>query len=166
MQTAKGGVTTTYGYDGNGNLVRESVGGVTTDFVLDERGPLPHILGEVRSDGSETLYAYGTDGLAAQQTIVGDAPQGIEYPLLDALGSLRHLTNASGALTLRSQLRCLRRDQAQQRRGPEPHGLHRRADGRGGRHDLSARAALQPCAWPLPSSATPSAASRRGAISR
>ena len=55
----KGGVTPTYGYDGNGNLVQQTVGGSTTEFVLDERGELARVLGEVRSDGTEVLYAYG-----------------------------------------------------------------------------------------------------------
>jgi RHS repeat-associated protein len=100
IQSVTDGITTTYAYDGNSNLVRESIGGTTTDFVLDERGGLPRILGEVRSDGTETLYAHGPDGLAAQQTIAGGAPQGVQYPLLDALGSLRHLTDASGDLAL------------------------------------------------------------------
>src|SRR6266540_3392491 len=100
IQTVKGRVTTTYGYDGWGNLVRESVGGVTTDFVLDERGALPTILGEVRSDGTERLYAYGPEGFAAQQQVVGGIGQGVEHPLLDALGSVRHLTDSSGAVVL------------------------------------------------------------------
>ncbi|HEX5690103.1 MAG TPA: RHS repeat-associated core domain-containing protein, partial [Roseiflexaceae bacterium] len=98
--STRNGVTTTYGYDGHGNLVRETVGGVTTDFVLDERGVLPHILGEVHSDGTETLYAYGAEGFAAQQTLVNGTPQGVRYALLDGLGSLRQLTDSNGAVVL------------------------------------------------------------------
>jgi len=99
IQSVKAGITTTYGYDGKGNLIRETVGGVTTDFVLDERGALPLILGEVRSDGIELRYAYGTEGVTAQQTIT-NTTQTISYPLLDALGSVRRLTDAAGAVTL------------------------------------------------------------------
>src|SRR6185503_12976883 len=84
IQSVKSGIATTYGYDGKGNLIRENVGGVTTDFVLDERGALPLILGEVRSDGAELRYAYGTEGVSAQQTI-SNTTQTISYPLLDAL---------------------------------------------------------------------------------
>lgn len=32
----KDGVVTSYGYDGWGNLIQETVNGVTTEFVLDE----------------------------------------------------------------------------------------------------------------------------------
>ena len=64
--------------------------------MLDERGALPTILGEVRSDGTERLYAYGPEGFAAQK-VVGGA---VEYPLLDGLGSVRHLTDGSGNLLL------------------------------------------------------------------
>ncbi|MCE7989400.1 MAG: hypothetical protein DYG89_50250 [Caldilinea sp. CFX5] len=91
-----GSVTIDYAYDGWGNLIQESSNGVTTEFVLDERGALPTILGEVRSDGAERLYAYGPEGFAAQMTVGG----GVEYPLLDGLGSLRQLTDNNGAIVL------------------------------------------------------------------
>lgn len=48
------------------------------------------------SDGGKRLYAYGPEGFSTQQTVGG----GIEYPLLDGLGSVRHLTDAAGAVIL------------------------------------------------------------------
>lgn len=58
--------------------------------------PPGHILGEVRSDGGERLYAYGPEGFTAQQAVGG----GIEYPLLDGLGSVRQLIDAGGTVIL------------------------------------------------------------------
>jgi RHS repeat-associated protein len=91
-----GSVTIDYAYDGWGNLIQESSNGITTEFVLDERGALPTILGEVRSDGAERLYAYGPEGFAAQMSVGG----AVEYPLVDGLGSVRHLTDGTGNLLL------------------------------------------------------------------
>ena len=96
IQTTRSGVVTTYGYDGWGNLIQDTVNGVTTEFVLDENTTCTRILGEVRSDGGERLYAYGPEGFSAQQAVGG----GIEYPLVDGLGSVRHLTDASGTVIL------------------------------------------------------------------
>ena len=87
---------TTYGYDGWGNLIQETANGVTTEFVLDENAAYTRILGEIRSDGGERLYAYGPEGFSAQQAVGG----GGEYPLLDGLGSVRHLTDAGGTVIL------------------------------------------------------------------
>jgi len=60
--------------------------------VLDENTAYVRILGEVRSDGGERLYAYGPEGFSAQQTVGG----GVEYPLLDGLGRL-HTTTTDAA---------------------------------------------------------------------
>ena len=98
VETVKDGVTTTYGYDGWGNLIQQTVNGVTTEFVLDERSMLPVLLGEVSSDGREVLYAHGPEGVTAQQEIVAGAAQPLIYPLLDGLGSVRHLTDNTGTL--------------------------------------------------------------------
>ena len=95
--TASGGTTTAYAYDGWGNLVRETVNGVATDLLVDEGAPLPTILGEVRADGSEQRYAYGPDGVAAQQRSVNGSAQPVAFPLLDGLGSVRRLTDSMGA---------------------------------------------------------------------
>ena len=69
---------------------------VTAEFVLDENTAYIRILGEVRSDGGERLYAYGLEGFTAQLTVGGS----VEYPLLDGLGSVRHLTDAAGTVIL------------------------------------------------------------------
>lgn len=96
-------ITTSYGYDGLGNLVQQTINGVTTELVLDERSPLAVVLGEVRSDGQEDLlYAYGPSGVAAQQRYVSGVAQGVEYALVDALGSVRALVDASGNATWRA----------------------------------------------------------------
>ena len=96
IQMTRSGVVTTYGYDGWGNLIQESTNGVTTEFVLDENAAYPRILGEVRSDGGERLYAYGPEGFSAQLAVGGT----VEYPLLDGLGSVRQLTDAAGTVIL------------------------------------------------------------------
>jgi YD repeat-containing protein len=69
IQMTKDGVVTTYGYDGWGNLVQETTNGVTTEFVLDENTSYTRILGEVRSNGGERLYAYGPEGFSAQLAV-------------------------------------------------------------------------------------------------
>ena len=94
-----GDVTTTYQYDALGNLVRQietqAQTATTTDFLLDELGSLPHILGEIRSDGTERLYAHGPEGLHAQQIVGGTT----SYPLLDGQNSIRNLTDIDGTAT-------------------------------------------------------------------
>jgi RHS repeat-associated protein len=103
IRTVKGTLTTDYFYDALGNLVRQTQtsGGTstTTSYVLDELDELPLVIGEVRSDGSETLYAYGPQGLTTRRDILAGGGTNTSYPLLDALGSVRHLTRAAdGAL--------------------------------------------------------------------
>ena len=92
-------MTTTYAYDGWGTLIRETRNGLMTDLVLDEQAALPRVLAAIRSDGQEELYAYGPEGLHAQRTISGTTDM-VQYALLDAQGSLKQLSDSSGALTL------------------------------------------------------------------
>ncbi|HEX6293026.1 MAG TPA: RHS repeat-associated core domain-containing protein [Herpetosiphonaceae bacterium] len=97
IQTVRGGTTTSYDYDGWGNLIRETVDGVAMDLLVDEAAPLPTVLGEVRADGTELRYAYGPDGVAAQQQRASGSAQPVAFPLLDGLGSVRRLTDSTGA---------------------------------------------------------------------
>jgi RHS repeat-associated protein len=97
IRSVVGASTISYQYDALGNLIRQSQNGITTDLVWDEAGSLPLLVGEVGSNGSELLYAHGPDGFAAQRRVLSGAAQGVVYPLLDELGSVRELTNSSGA---------------------------------------------------------------------
>lgn len=54
---------------------------VTTEFASGETTASVRILGEVRSDGGERLYAHGPEGFAVQRAVGG----AVEYPLLDGL---------------------------------------------------------------------------------
>jgi RHS repeat-associated protein len=81
--------TIVYRYDGLGNRLQQTIGGVTTTYTLDLASGLTQVL----SDGTNT-YLYG-NGRIAQQ----NGPE-LSYFLGDALGSVRQLTDADGTVTL------------------------------------------------------------------
>jgi RHS repeat-associated protein len=89
--TIKQGTTLTYtfGYDGLGDRVRQTINGITTTYALNLNAGLTQVL----ADGTNT-YLYG-NGRIAQYA--GTTPS---YFLPDALGSVRQLANASGVVTL------------------------------------------------------------------
>lgn len=97
IKTVQGTTTAEYQYDALGNLIRTKVNGSVTDIVLDENTALPVILGEIRGT-TEQLYAYGPDGLHAQRQVVNGTAQGVVYPLVDGLGSIRSLTSSNGTV--------------------------------------------------------------------
>ena len=76
-----------FGYNGLGDRLRQTVNGIQTNYALD----LNNSLAQVLSDGSST-YLYGL-GRVAQQNIVG-----WQYYLGDALGSVRQLVNPAGTI--------------------------------------------------------------------
>ena len=83
-----GGNTYSYTYNGLNNRVGQVVNGVALSYVLDQDSGLSQVL----SDGTHA-YLYG-NGRIAQMG------QQAEYFLPDALGSVRQMVNAGGAVTL------------------------------------------------------------------
>jgi RHS repeat-associated protein len=81
--------TSTYGYNGLGDRLRQTVNGQTTTYTLDLNTGLTQVL----SDGSYD-YLYGQDRIAQAA-----GPENSFY-LSDALGSVRQLTDAGGDVTL------------------------------------------------------------------
>jgi RHS repeat-associated protein len=92
IKTVKGTITTEYFYDGLGNLIRQKVNNVTTDFILDESGSLPRVVGEIQGT-TETMYAYGPEGLHAQRQVINGGYTMIDYLLVDDRGSFRLPSN-------------------------------------------------------------------------
>jgi RHS repeat-associated protein len=80
--------TSTYAYNGLGDRLQETLNGQTTTFTMDLNTGLTQAL----SDGTNT-YIYGLDRIAQTQGGV------TEYFLGDALGSVRQMTNTTGAIT-------------------------------------------------------------------
>ena len=82
--------TVDYAYNGAGNRVATTAGGSTTrqlyDLATDDGSP------ELLADGS-TSYVQGPAGVVAEET--GSTAT---YPLADAVGSVRSVTDASGAV--------------------------------------------------------------------
>ncbi len=63
--------TAVFVYDGDGNRVRKTVGGVTTYYLVDDRNPSGYaqVLEEFTSFGSApTLFTYGLDLISQRQT--------------------------------------------------------------------------------------------------
>ncbi len=75
--------------NGLGDRVSQTVNGTTTNFILDLNSGLTQVL----QDGAYT-YLYGTDRIAQY------GAASTEYFLGDALGSVRQIVDASGAVVL------------------------------------------------------------------
>ncbi|MEK7784491.1 MAG: hypothetical protein AAB658_03555, partial [Chloroflexota bacterium] len=77
-------------YNGLGDRLSQTVNGVTTTYTLDLNAGLTQVL----ADGTNT-YLYGNGRIAQNSTANGK-----QYFLGDALGSVRQLVSANGAVTL------------------------------------------------------------------
>jgi RHS repeat-associated protein len=88
------GVVSAYEYDGLGNRVAQTVGGVTTEYVLDVGGGLPEVI-VATTGGASTRYVQVQGQVLAQQDSGAWA-----YVLLDHLGSVRQLVGSDGRVDL------------------------------------------------------------------
>ena len=84
-----GGTTTDYRTDGDGRRVASVTGGATTPYLWDEASSLEQLVGE-----ATRTYLYADAALLAESATGSSA-----YPLGDALGSIRVLTDGSGSAT-------------------------------------------------------------------
>ena len=90
---------TTMVYDGDGNRVKETVGGVATNYLVDTLNPtgLPQVLDETVNGAVTRTYAYGLQRVSENQLISGTwKPSFYGY---DGHGNVRFLTNSAGTVT-------------------------------------------------------------------
>jgi RHS repeat-associated protein len=89
----------TYVYDGDGNRVAKTAGGVTTRYLVDDRDPTGYaqVLEEIVGGAVQRSYTYGHD-LISQRQLAGGA-RAVSFYGYDGHGSVRFLTDASGAVT-------------------------------------------------------------------
>ena len=86
-------------YDGDGNRVAKIVGGVITQYLVDDLNPtgLPQVVEEVVNGAVTRQYTYGLQRISENQIIANLwTPSFYEY---DGGGSVRQLTNSAGQVT-------------------------------------------------------------------
>ena len=86
-------------YEGDGNRVAETVGGVTTKFLVDSLNPtkLPQVMDELVGTTVTRTYAYGVQRISEDQQIRGTwTPSFYGY---DGHGNVRYLTGNTGTIT-------------------------------------------------------------------
>ncbi len=94
ISTTLSGVTSLYGYNGDGARLKEMVGGTVTMYTQDLVAPLPVVLqSKTGANATRYVYALGTRPLAQYGTTW-------EYLLADALGSVRQIVDPNGNVTL------------------------------------------------------------------
>jgi RHS repeat-associated protein len=97
--TSIAGGAVTYLYDGDGNRVAKTVGGVTTRYLVDTNNHTGHaqVAEELRGGQVVRQYTYGHDLLSQRQQLGGEWRT--HYYGYDGHGSARYLTDSAGAVT-------------------------------------------------------------------
>jgi RHS repeat-associated protein len=93
----KGSVAITY--DGDGNRVSETVGGVTTNYLVDAQNPTGYaqVVDELQGGAVTRTYSYGLERIDENQVLNSTwTPSFYGY---DGHGSVRQLTNSTGSVT-------------------------------------------------------------------
>src|SRR6266545_5258982 len=93
LTSATGSITLKY--DGDGNRVQETAGGVTTNFLVDDNNPtgVPQVVEELVGGVVQRQYTYGHSLISQNQS------SGVSFYGMDASHNVRFLTNAAGAIT-------------------------------------------------------------------
>ncbi len=86
-------------YDGDGNRVSETVGGVTTNYLVDTQNPTGYaqVVDEVQNGAVVRTYSYGLERISETQPI--NSTLTTSFYGYDGHGSVRFLTNSAGAVT-------------------------------------------------------------------
>ena len=98
--TALGGGLVSYVYDGDGNRVAKSVGGLTTNYLVDTNNPTGYaqVVEELQGGAVVKTFTYGHD-LISQRCSALTANCSLSFYQYDGHGSVRQLTNGGGAVT-------------------------------------------------------------------
>ena len=86
-------------YDGDGNRVAKTAGGVTTQYLVDDQNPTgyPQVVEESVNGAVQRTYTYGLQRISQNQLIGGAwVPSFFIY---DGAGTVRMLTDATGTVT-------------------------------------------------------------------
>lgn len=98
VRTADGGAVR-FVYDGDGNLAAKTAGGVTTRYLVDDNNPTGYaqVLEELVGGQVVRQYTYG-HAIVSQRQRAG-AGWATSFYTTDGTGSVRQLTDSSGAVT-------------------------------------------------------------------
>jgi len=86
-------------YDGDGNRVSETVGGVTTNYLVDTQNPTGYaqVVDELQSGTVARTYSFGLERISETQPI--NSTLTTSFYGYDGHGSVRQLTSSTGSLT-------------------------------------------------------------------
>ena len=99
MSMTNGSNVVTMVYDGDGNRVAKTVGGITTSYLIDDVNPtgLPQVMEELVNGAVARSYTYGLDRISENQLVNG--AWAASFYGVDGMDSVRQLTNSSGSQT-------------------------------------------------------------------
>jgi RHS repeat-associated protein len=90
-------------YDGDGNRVAKTVGGVTTLYLVDDLNPtgLPQVVEEVVNGAVTRQYTYGLQRISQNLSpaVTGSNTWTTSFYVYDGAGSVRQLTDSTGKVT-------------------------------------------------------------------
>jgi RHS repeat-associated protein len=86
-------------YDGDGNRVSETVGGATTNYLVDTQNPTGYaqVVDELQSGTVARTYSFGLERISETQTL--NSVLTASFYGYDGHGSVRQLTSSAGAIT-------------------------------------------------------------------